>query len=158
MNFQDLASHSKVWVYQSDREFTSEEVINLKTTIDSFLKEWAAHGKSLKGAVDIFYNRFIVIGVDQEYESASGCSIDSLTRFIQQLEKEFSISLLNRTQVAFKSVSNIETTSLSDFQKLLNEGMINEETIVFNNLVATKEEFLKNWEVPVKESWHRQFV
>ena len=47
---------------------------------------------------------------------------------------------------------------MADFQKQLEEGVLNEETTVFNNLIETKGDFEKKWEVPVKESWHKQLV
>jgi hypothetical protein len=37
-------------------------------------------------------------------------------------------------------------------------GLITDETVVFNNLVDTKEAFEKNWEISLGESWHKQLV
>ena len=41
---------------------------------------------------------------------------------------------------------------------LLNGNSINGETIIFNNLVKTKTEYLNNWETNVENSWLSQFV
>jgi hypothetical protein len=35
---------------------------------------------------------------------------------------------------------------------------VSKNTIVFNNLVANKAEYLENWEVPASESWHSRFL
>ena len=35
---------------------------------------------------------------------------------------------------------------------------INKETIVFNNLVKTVEEYKNIWEIELKNSWHNKFV
>jgi hypothetical protein len=35
---------------------------------------------------------------------------------------------------------------------------VSKNTIVFNNLVATKEEYENHWEVPAEESWHARFL
>jgi hypothetical protein len=35
---------------------------------------------------------------------------------------------------------------------------ISKNTIVFNNLVANKQEYLEHWEVPASESWHGRFI
>jgi hypothetical protein len=35
---------------------------------------------------------------------------------------------------------------------------VSKNTIVFNNLVNTKAEYLENWEVPATESWHNRFL
>ncbi len=37
------------------------------------------------------------------------------------------------------------------------ERAISENTIVFNNLVNNKQEYLEFWEVPASESWHSRF-
>ena len=34
---------------------------------------------------------------------------------------------------------------------------ISKKTIVFNNLVQTKIEYLTNWEIPASDSWHARF-
>ena len=34
---------------------------------------------------------------------------------------------------------------------------VNENTIVFNNLVNTIEEWQEFWEVPASDSWHNRF-
>jgi hypothetical protein len=38
------------------------------------------------------------------------------------------------------------------------EQKITSETIVFNNMVNTKEDFENNWEIPAKQSWHKRFL
>ena len=35
---------------------------------------------------------------------------------------------------------------------------VSKNTIVFNNLVNSKAEYLEFWEVPASESWHSRFV
>ena len=47
---------------------------------------------------------------------------------------------------------------LIDFKKMAKQRAISKNTIVFNNLVANKAEYLENWEVPVSESWHSRFI
>jgi len=40
---------------------------------------------------------------------------------------------------------------------MVKEKAVNENTIVFNNLVNTIEEFNEDWEIPAGESWHGRF-
>jgi hypothetical protein len=47
---------------------------------------------------------------------------------------------------------------LADFQRYAKEQKVTLETIVFNNMVATKQDFENNWEVPARESWHKRFL
>jgi hypothetical protein len=41
---------------------------------------------------------------------------------------------------------------------MLENGKINDDTIVFNNLVSTKAEFETNWETPLKDSPFAKFM
>ena len=42
---------------------------------------------------------------------------------------------------------------LAQLKYAVENGFVNADTLYFNNLVATKQELLEKWLVPVKESW-----
>ncbi len=153
-----LPEYSRVWVYQSDRIFSPDEKKHIETKTAAFVTEWAAHGSKLSAAIELFYDRFIVIFVDEAVAAASGCSIDKSFRLIQELEKELNLSLLDRMQIAYKEEQTVKTLRLPDFEKAIADKKITEHTIVFNNLVGTKKEFLQNWETPLRNSWHARFL
>jgi len=158
MNYKDLPDHSRVWVYQSDREFTADEENVIRQKVDQFIAGWASHGQALEAAIEIFHNLFIVVFVNEEQAQASGCSIDSSVHFIKELEQEQDYSLFNRLVVAYKEGEHINCCTLVEFEALLVEGSVTEDSVVFNNLVTTKADFDHKWEVPVKDSWHAQLV
>lgn len=158
VKFNELSKSSKVWVYQCTRSFTDEEISKITKDIKTFLEAWSAHGKQLKTSFLIKYRRFIVIGVDESQSSASGCSIDSMVHFIQSLETELNVDLLDKMNVSYKHGEHIAFKPLLDFKKMVKQKAVNANTIVFNNLVATKQEFEEHWEVPLKDSWHARFL
>ena len=155
--FQELSDTSRLWIYQSDRKFTEEELPKLEQYLSAFLEKWTAHGAALNAGFEIKYDRFIIIGLDQTQSAASGCSIDTQVRFIQDLEKEFEISLLDKMNVTYIQNDRLHFKPLTDFKKMAKDGAVGKKTIVFNNLVNTKEEYLEHWEVPAIESWHSRF-
>ena len=155
--FKDLPNNSRLWIYQSDRKFAEDQILKLQQAIEGFLEKWTAHGASLNAGYEIKYERFIVIGLDQSASSASGCSIDAQVRFIQQVEKEFEVELLDKMNVTYIQNDRVHFKPLADFKKMAKEGAVGKKTIVFNNLVNTKEEYLEFWEVPAIESWHNRF-
>jgi len=157
-HFKDLPENARVWVYQSNRKLSEQELTIVETKTSEFLKIWTAHGSDLEAGFEIKYNRFIVIGLNQTNASASGCSIDASVRFIQSLEKEFEIDLLDKMNVTFYNGDFIAHKSLLDFKKMAKARSVSSNTVVFNNLVNTKAEYLENWEVPAKESWHNRFL
>ena len=155
--FEKLPLESRVWIYPSNRPFLDFELGHLKDALTFFLSRWTAHNQELEAGFALPYNRFIILGLNQEKIHASGCSIDASVHFIQVLEKKYDLILLDKMNVTFKQGDYLTHKSLEDFKKMAKEKSIDETTIVFNNLVDTVEAYQKFWEVPVKESWHKRF-
>lgn len=156
-DFKNLPDHSRIWIYQSNRKFSDEEVECIKPLLETFLTQWTAHGQALEAGFELKYNRFIIIGLNQENASASGCSIDASVHFIQQLEKKFQVDLLDKMNVTYYTGEFIAYKPLSEFKALAKTKAVSKNTIVFNNVVNTKAEYIENWEVPASESWHTRF-
>lgn len=156
-DFKTLSENSRIWIYQSNRSLTQHEKESISKLIEDFLNNWKSHGVSLNSGFEIKYNRFIVIAQDQNTQRATGCSIDSMVHFIQKLEKQYNISLLDKLNVSYKQGDYIAYKSLKDFKKMVKDGAVSKNTIVFNNLVQTKLEYTNYWEVPAFESWHARF-
>ena len=155
--FDNLPQESKIWIYQSNRKFSDIEMTEIENGLQPFVENWSAHGTALEASYLLKYNRFIILAVNQEIQSATGCSIDASVAFIQNLEQKYQVDLLDKMNVTFKNGVHIAHKSLIDFKKMAKEKAVNENTIVFNNLVNTIEEFNENWEVPAGESWHSRF-
>ncbi|MDG1528190.1 MAG: ABC transporter ATPase [Polaribacter sp.] len=156
--YKNLPNNSRVWMYQSDRVFTNQEIDLIAIKATAFIEQWTRHGDNLKGSFTIKYNQFLVLAVDEGFNNVSGCSIDASVRFVKELENELQIDLMNKLNVSFKDGNNINIVKLADFQKFAKEQRITKETIVFNNMVQTKEEVENNWEIPASESWHNRFI
>ena len=156
--FESLPDIARIWIYQCNRTFSAEELEEVTTMTQAFLTQWTAHGANLKAGFQIPYNRFLVIGLDQSVNSASGCSIDASVHFIQLLEQKFKVDLLDKMNVSYKQGDFVAYKPLKDFKKMAKERAVSKNTIVFNNLITTKQEYLDHWEVPASESWHSRFV
>jgi hypothetical protein len=157
VEFDKLPKHSRVWIYQSNRRFTQDELIEVADKLTLFVTEWAAHGTGLQAGFELKYERFIVLAVNQDEQNATGCSIDSSVRFIQELESTYNIELLDKMNVAFKQGEFINFKTLLDFKSMAKSGAIGKKTVVFNNLVTNIAEYNENWEVPAIDSWHSRF-
>ena len=156
--FTDLPDQARVWIYQASRPFSKEEKADITQEIEAFLKQWAAHGSDLLTSYEIPYDRFIVIGLNEEFQGATGCSIDSSVRFIQTLESKYQIGLLDKMNVTHKEGNKLLYTPLKEFRSLAKKRKISSSTIVFNNLVVDKAEYISYWEVPAGQSWHSRFI
>ncbi|MGB8705337.1 MAG: ABC transporter ATPase [Gillisia sp.] len=156
--FASLPDTSRVWIYQANRSFSEKEIEEITAKLEDFISQWTAHGANLKASFEIKYKRFLVIALDQQVNVASGCSIDASVHFIQQLEKDYNVDLLDKMNVNYRQGEFIAHKTLSDFRKMAKEKAVSKNTIVFNNLVNNKAEYLSDWEVPASESWHNRFL
>lgn len=157
VQFSSLPQTARIWIYQCNRSFTLDEIQEISNKLQNFLEGWTAHGADLKAAFEIRYKRFVVIGLDQNQQLASGCSIDNSVHFIQQLETVFKVDLLDKLNVSYKQGDHIAYKPLKEFKKMVKDKAVSKNTIVFNHLVQTKAEYLDFWEVPAAESWHARF-
>lgn len=155
--FENLPEESRIWIYQSNRKFSDDEIAAIEAALVDFLNSWSAHGAALEASYTIKYNRFIIIAVNQEVQQATGCSIDASVAFIQSIEKKYNVDLLDKMNVTFKNGDYVAHKTLLDFKRMAKEKAVTANTIVFNNLVNTIEEWNENWEVPASESWHSRF-
>ena len=157
VDFDTLKDNSRVWVYQSNREFSADEMESISVRLKNFVNEWTRHGDDLKASFDIKYNHFIILAVDESFNQVSGCSIDASTHVFKHIEKEFELELLNKLNTAFKHGDHINVVSLAEFQKYVKEEKIHPDTLVFNNLVQNKADLKEMWEVPANKSWHSRY-
>ena len=158
VDFNTLPEESRVWIYQANRSFTEQELEEIQSKLNVFIENWTAHGSDLQAGYLIRYKRFIIIGLNQNLSKASGCSIDASVHFIQQLEKEYQVDLMDKMNVSYKQGDFVAYKTLLEFKKMAKEKAVSKNTIVFNNLVTNIAEFNENWEVPASESWHSRFV
>lgn len=158
IEYNNLPSDSRVWIYQAERELTPKEVAFVKERTIDFINQWTRHGADLKGSFTIKYNQFLIVGVDERFNNVSGCSIDASVQFVQKLQDHLGVDFMDKMKVTFKDGNKINIVQLSDFQECVKQEKITENTIVFNNLVTTKTDLITNWEVPAKQSWHKRFL
>lgn len=153
-----LPATSRVWTYQSDRPFTAEEQAKIETQIQQFAKSWVSHSNQLQAFAEIRHNRFVVLMVDESRAGASGCSIDSSVRFMQQLGETYGINFFDRMLFAYQKNGNVHSVPRMEFAKLYQTGEINDETLVFDTLVKNKGDLDTKWLKPLSKSWHKRMV
>ena len=158
VKFEDLPSNSRVWIYQSDREFSDQEINFITEKAIEFIDQWTKHGFNLKGSFTFKYNQFLILAVDEGFNNVSGCSIDSSVRFVKELETSLEVDMMNKMNISFKDGGHINIVKMSDFKEFTKSNKITSETIVFNNMVSTIDELETQWEVSVNDSWHKRFL
>lgn len=154
ISYDQLPSNARVWVYQCNRKLNMYELMTVRTRIAEFVEQWTSHKIDVKAWGDVVNDCFVVLIADENDFQVSGCSIDSSIHFIKTLDSEFNLNLFDRFAVAYRNADEIEIANREEFEKLISERKIQPETMVFNNLVISKSEFEKNWEIHFRDSWH----
>lgn len=166
MNNYDLAplipagfsDDSRVWVYQSSRPFSEKEEMEINEQLYQFYAQWQAHGAPVKGWAKMLFRRFIVMMADETEVGVSGCSTDSSVRVIKSIERQYSVDLFDRLSITFLVKDQPEVLPMGQVQYAIDKGYINADTLLFNNLVATKADMFKNWLQPLSFSWLKNRV
>lgn len=149
-----MSENSRVWIYQSDRPFTVVEEQEIQKILNDFIGEWQAHGQALAAMAEIYHHQFIILSVDEQIAGATGCSIDKSVHLMKELESKFNINLFDRFRMAYKSGEEIINCSREEFEDRIKKGIVNENTLVFNNLISSRKELETSWNIPLSDSWH----
>ena len=158
VSFNLLPPNAKVWIYQSDSNLSSTDVELIEKEVKFFLNNWSSHNKEIESSYEIRYNRFLIIGLNEDINSASGCSIDKSVNFIKNLQSILKVNFLNRLDVAYKIGNEINSISLLEFQNMIRENKLSKDSIVYNNMIDTKKLYLNNWETTIENSWHKKYL
>ena len=158
IDFKKLPEDSRVWIYQSNRNFTEPDIkiIENKTTL--FLNNWKAHGNDLQASYLIIENRFLVIAVNERFNPIGGCSIDYSLQLVNDISSTINLDLLNRLNINYRSKNIIKSISLRDLKNRIKSRSFSPETIIFNTTVKTKKELLNDFEVKISSSWLSKFI
>lgn len=156
--YQNYPDTAKTWIYQSNQLLGTDEVNYLEIQIDDFISEWESHGNLLKATFKIIDNLFVVFFVDEQGDTMCGRAQDASVNLMKKLESELEVTFLDRMVQSYKKDGKINVVKMEDFPDLLTKKVIDEDTIVFNNMITNKLDFDNQWEVPLKDSWHKQFL
>lgn len=156
--YHTLPATSRVWVYQSNRPFTSEEETDLNQQLQIFAAQWVSHNRQLTAHAEVKHRQFIILMVDESSAGASGCSIDKSVHFLKHLEQHYEIDLFDRMNFAYEKDGKVQTATRMEFTQMYRQGELSDDTLVFNNLVQNKAELEKDWKIPLGQSWHKRLM
>lgn len=156
-SIEALPDTARIWIYQADRRLTDSEAEFVREHTGKFLESWNAHGNPLRSGFAFEHNRFLVLAVDESFNMASGCSIDTSVNLIRFLNDQLNVDFLDRKQVAFWQNEEVVLYPISSLKEAITLGHIQPDTLVFNNLMQQLGSWRKAWRVPAAESWLRRY-
>ena len=144
VNFDELPLQSRVWVFQSNRIMSPSEQSSIDAAVKQFVQKWSTHGVQMLASHVLYHNCFVVIAADEQKQAASGCSIDSFTALFKAFGTQYNLSFFDRFSIAHKSGDEVVISDLDDFKQLIDDGYINQDTLVFNNLIDQDKIYIQN--------------
>ena len=145
---------ARVWVYQAQKELTALEMTTVTQVLNQFASSWDSHGASLRNSYVLLENRFVVFGVDESLNQASGCSIDKSVNVMKLLSDQLHVDFLDKTQIAYITKDNtVATFDFKNTKSIIEQQQVDAHTIVFNNLVNNMADFQSNWKIEMANTW-----
>lgn len=159
ISFDELPDDARVWVFASSVPLAPEGTDTLLHAVNGYLDEWRAHGDPLRCARDWRDDRFLAIGVDQSTAGASGCSIDGLFRVLQRLQSSLGATLVGGGRLFYRDAGGVvQSADRPGFARFVADGHVHDDTTVFDTSVTSAAAWRARFEVPLKDSWHRDLT
>lgn len=157
VTFNTLSDEARIWIYQAERELTSDEQLLILEKGKEFLDQWAAHGQPLTASLEVLKGYFVVISVEDQVQLPSGCSIDESVAFMQGLGKQLRVDFFDRTKVPLWIDDSVQVVPLIELKQKIKNGEVDSETMLFNTMIQ-KKGGLSNWIVLLKDSWLGRYL
>jgi len=152
-SIQNMPEYARVWIYQSDRPFSAEELTEISRELAEFVASWTAHSVQLAAGGFVAEDRCIVFVVDESAAGASGCSIDTSVHFVQSLEKKYGVRLFDRMIIYHQLNDAWHLTNLHQLRDDITAGRVSPDTQVINPLVQNKQAFEHGFITAVRDCW-----
>jgi hypothetical protein len=157
--YTDFPERSRVWIYQASMPFTPEQATEIQETLDNFNGGWESHGQAVRSKSVLLYDRFVAFVIDDTNNKAGGCSIDTSVHLMKNFEQKYNVELFNRMQVvAFETNGELMHFDFKETPKLLAEGRIDAESLIFNNAVSDIAGMKAGWLTPLNKSWLQKYI
>lgn len=155
ISFEQLPDHGRAWVFPASRTLSDQEADAFIGAVDDFLATWTAHGSPLQSGRELVDRQFLLVGVDVDVESPSGCSIDALVNQLRALGAELGVTIVDHAPVWFRDAGEIRRTTRGDFRALASDGSIGPNVRVFDTTLTTVGQIREGrLERPASETWH----
>lgn len=138
INHLDLSDDSRVWIFQSAVPFNGDQ---LKSELETFGSSWMSHGCAVESHFEIIEERILIVVVNESIKKISGCGIDKLIHFLQQINSKSGANLLDRSglyikagdKLVFQKIADLEDLFLTD-SDFLNGEFLDSSILNFRDL------------------------
>lgn len=148
----------RIWIYVSNRAFEAHEQFELVERLSEFTANWSAHQLPLSAYSTVFINQIIVLGVDEQVQGISGCSIDASVNFLKECEAQWDIVLLDGGRLARYDAGCLKVESLAEARQQVGLGGIDQQTLFFNSFAQNSQQLRSDTWVPASTGFFARML
>jgi hypothetical protein len=153
--FNELPDIARLWIFNTDRDPSPEQIMMIHAGMERFLQQWTAHSADVTAGYELRYDRFILVGVDEAVTAPSGCSIDTLVNFLKELQKLVGLQIVDAPDVCFRDELGVKCVTRARFDELAQKSEVTAATTVFDNTLSRLGDLRSgNWERQARDAWH----
>src|SRR5690606_28629779 len=128
-------------------------------SIKDLLKTWDTHGKELSADVLFFERQLLIIFLNDESISASGCAVDSLNREVISIINAENRKLADRNKIPLYYQNKIDLVDRMSIKDLYDQGHVTDEYSLINiTLPFERSKGFNQFLLPIKESWLKEYL
>lgn len=151
--FEQLPASARLWIFSSPVPL---DTALLLPHLQEFIRSWTAHQQDLRASASLTEGFFILLAVDEAQTSASGCSIDKATHFVQDLGQSLNLNFLEKRRYFYRNGDQpIQVIDHQAMQAAVADGIVAETTLVADTLLTKAGDLDRLW-LPFGQSWHRR--
>ncbi|MDC1022512.1 hypothetical protein OAQ85_03650 [Schleiferiaceae bacterium] len=154
---QHMNPESRLWFYGLDSPMSVLQTKELSALMSEFVNEWKAHGSELAAAFRLFSNQFLIITVDENQQTATGCSIDKSVHLLQEFGMKHNLDFFNRLLVHIEHGDAHDTYSISQLKEAIANGEVHPLSNILNTTATTLRES-GTGKIALKDSWAAKYL
>jgi hypothetical protein len=145
-----------VWIFQLGTAPAQAARAQLLQELDAFIAVWKAHGSPVPGTAELRHDRFIIVQAEPDH--ASGCSIDSMTKGVNEILAKHGLEVLGADRILYRAADgSIQNMDFKDAKAAIAAGTLKPDTIIFDSTLGNSSD-LSRWEVPLEKTWMVRFL
>lgn len=156
--FDALPADARVWIYKSATPFTPAQLAVIRERGAAFTGAWRSHGQVVVGALEVLNDHLVALGADIKDMRICGGAIDASTRLVKELERDLGLQLTDRMVVVYEKDGALRTCRVPELEGLVKQGTLTGDTIVYDDLVATKADLDARFRTPMRNTWMARYL
>jgi hypothetical protein len=149
-----LSPASRLRIVRIDGASSSDSLTPMVAVLREMLAQWKNNGAIRAGEVELLEGgAFLAVAYEPTGADVSGCTKDQLTHALLDFEARLGIKLLNALPLAVELEGRVRLVDREEFRHLRAEGVIHDETVVFDYLIESLQDFGR-FRTTVGQSWY----